>query len=172
MPRFCGSARQPAGAKKHHRRYCKFLEAGTACEWGCVAGEGGVIVCHKFVRGYCEYGESCKRGEHILQARRMPEANRSRSSRQRSRSRGSGFRPHIKDGPKETELKKHLAILGLSSKCEELQDHDAALITSTYRHLAAKRHPDKCRDMPDADERFKKLSAAKDYVLKMVPFSV
>ena len=94
--------------------------------------------------------------------------------------RGDGFRPHTTDTAVEITLKKHLATLMLSSKCEDLLDLDSDILEKLYRMLALRRHPDKMKALDSepnvfrpadvSGDRFKQLSMAKEHVEKMLPF--
>ena len=71
----------------------------------------------------------------------------------------------------EIELKKHLAVLMLSSKCEELLDLDVDILNRWYRIVALKRHPDKgCNG--GSHERMVDLHNAYEYVRGRLPFSL
>ena len=153
MRRNFGRAGRPSGAEQPHKKYCKFLDQGRPCEFGCYHGSYRTFfVCHKYVRGQC-HNTKCKRGEHPLKRRSEGE------DRSAQRSRGDGFKPYAADGENEEKLKKHLATLGLSARCEDLLDYDAKTIESVYRKLASKRHPDKCGGTEEANQRFKQLQS-------------
>jgi len=71
----------------------------------------------------------------------------------------------------EIELKKHLATLMLSGKCEDLLDLDVGTLEKWYRTLAVKRHPDKGSNGA-SNERFAQLQNAMEYVRERLPFSM
>ena len=71
----------------------------------------------------------------------------------------------------ETELKKHLSILMLSSKCEDLLDLDVNTLMKWYRILTLIRHPDK-NPNGGSTERFVDLHNAMEYVKERLPFSM
>ena len=71
----------------------------------------------------------------------------------------------------ETELKKHLATLMLSPKCEDLLELDVDILEMLYRRIAVKRHPDKSSNGASGD-RFVQLQIAKHHVKEMLPFSM
>ena len=137
--------------------HCKYLDRGARCYKGCTHD---FIVCHLYAKGRCrQRGLSCNNGYHY-----KPTV----TPLQRQKVRGNGFRPYVPDGAAETELKKHLATLMLSSRCEDLLDLDAEIIETLYRRLSLKRHPDKCNGQ--GSELFRQLQEAKEYVKRMLPF--
>ena len=92
--------------------------------------------------------------------------------------RGDGFRPYTTDTAVETTLRKHLATLMLSPKCEDLLDLTPEILETLYTKIAAKRHPDKSaeagvfRPASVRCDRFLQLQMAKEYVKDMIPFRI
>ena len=111
-----------------------------------------------FMKGKCRYGAHCQRGLHC-------EQNKTTSTQPR----GDGFRPHTTDTREDKTLKQHLATLGLSPFCEELQDHDRKTVETIYKHLATHRHPDK-NPNEESHARFIQLQIAKDYIIARLPY--
>ena len=78
----------------------------------------------------------------------------------------------------EITLRKHLATLMLSPKCEDLLDLTPEILETLYTKIAAKRHPDKCaeagvfRPASVRCDRFLQLQMAKEYVKDMIPFRI
>ena len=139
---------------------CKYLKRRQVCPHGCRQADGQVLImCHQYARGRCKNGaDNCHYGLHC-----KPKKATS------SQPRGDGFRPHTTDTAMEIELKKHLAELMLSDKCENLLDLDGEMVESLYRRLAVKRHPDKSSNGASGD-RFVTLQIAKHHVMEMLPF--
>ena len=160
---------------KYYKKYCKYLNRGEVCKHGCSEVNGKQrIVCHKFARGECKYGNhKCHHGLHTHCC--QPQ----KANTMTTQCRGDGFRPHTTDTAVEILLKKHLATLMLSSKCEDLLDLDSDILEKLYKMLALRRHPDKMKALDSepnvsrpADvkgNRFVQLSEAKVYVEKMLP---
>ena len=149
-------------------QWCKYLDRNQRCRFGCREEHGQqTIMCHRFGRGECRYpaGE-CRHGMHY-----SPQPRGNGSPTTSTQPRGDGFRPHLPDTAMEIELKKHLAILMLSSKCEELLDLDVDTLNRWYRSLTLKRHPDKgCNG--GSHERMVDLHNAYEYVRGRLPFSM
>ena len=101
------------------------------------------------------YGSDCQRGLHGKPTSTQP--------------RGDGFRPYITDTDEDKTVKQHLATLGLSPFCEQLQDHDSKMVETIYKQLAKYRHPDKNTD-EESHARFIQLQIAKDYIIARLPF--
>ena len=108
---------------KYHKKYCKYLNRGEVCKHGCIEVNGKQrIVCHKFARGECKYGShKCHHGLHTHGCKPQ------KANPMTTQCRGDGFRPHTTDTAVEITLKKHLATLMLSSKCEDLLDLDSSV---------------------------------------------
>ena len=137
------------------RQYCDSLDNGRFCKHGCIkVNHKPQYVCHMFMRGTCRYGSDCQRGLH---------------GKPSTQPRGDGFRPYITDTDEDKNLKQHLATLGLSPFCEELQDYDRKMVETIYKHLATHRHPDK-NPNEESHARFIQLQIAKDYIIARLPF--
>ena len=149
-------------------QYCKFLDRGKTCHFGCREEHGQqTIMCHRFGRGECRSpAGNCPHGMHYPP---QPRGNGSQTTS--TQPRGDGFRPHLPDTAMEMELKEHLATLMLSSKCEELLDLDKDTLDRWYRSLTLKRHPDKgCNG--GSHEKMVELHNAYEYVRGSLPFSM
>ena len=147
---------------------CKYLDSKQGCPYGCSeAHSEQTIMCHRFHRGTCRYRASnCPYGMHYpLQ----PRGDGSQTTP--IQPRGDRFRPHLPDTAMEIELKKHLSILMLSSKCEDLLDLDVGILEKWYRILTLIRHPDKSSNGA-SNERFVQLHNAMEYVKEKLPFSM
>ena len=141
------------------RQYCKKLDYGRFCRHGCIkVNHEAQYVCHLFMKGKCRYGAHCQRGLHC-------KPNKTTSTQPR----GDGFRPYTTDTDEDKTLKQHLATLGLSPFCEELQDHDHKMVETIYKHLATRRHPDK-NPNEESHARFIQLQIAKDYIIARLPY--
>ena len=150
-------------------KYCKYLNRAQDCKHGCTEVNGKQsIVCHRFSRGECKYGDDCRHGLH---------SNPRRPILQR---RGSGFRPQTPDTMEEITLKQHLARLMLSQKCEELLELDSNMLEKWCKMIALKRHPDKMMALesepdvsrPTRGNAFLQLQMAKEYVMERLPFRI
>ena len=114
-----------------------------------------------------DIGNDCHRGLHSKRRKLTP-----------TQPRGDGFRPYTTDTAVETTLRKHLATLMLSPKCEDLLDLTPEILETLYTKIAAKRHPDKCaeagvfRPASVRCDRFLQLQMAKEYVKDMIPFRI
>ena len=114
-----------------------------------------------------DIGNDCHRGLHSKRRKLTP-----------TQPRGDGFRPYTTDTAVETTLRKHLATLMLSPKCEDLLDLTPEILETLYTKIAAKRHPDKSaeagvfRPASVRCDRFLQLQMAKEYVKDMIPFRI
>ena len=148
---------------------CKFLDSNRRCRYGCSGADGErTIMCHQFHRGTCRFRErsQCPYGRHCA-----PQPRGDAPQTTPIQPRGDRFRRHLPDTPMETELKKHLSILMLSSKCEDLLDLDVGTLERLYRSLTLIRHPDK-NPNGASHERFIELHNAMEYVKERLPFSM
>ena len=149
-------------------QWCKFLASKRVCPHGCSEVHGQqTIMCHRFDRGRCRTpAGNCPHGMHYL-----PQPRYKRANTTSTQPRGDGFRPHLPDTAMEIQLKKHLGVLMLSGKCEELLDLDVDTLGRWYRSLTLKRHPDKgCHG--GSHERMVDLRNAYEYVRGRLPFSM